>query len=935
MKRIGFLICLMLATVAAHATVTSQTISVTYTCTGSTGPYAFTFSASAPAAITVAEGGGLLPTNAYTVTAVNNNLDNGGSVTLNSACTSGQLVITRVTPLTQTTVFTDNMPVPMKSFENGLDKLTEISQEQAIDLNALETLGCSPGNVLQSLNGPICVGLPVPSGGGAPQSQINVTAYGAKGDCVTDDQPAIQSALNVQGVSTPQITVYFPAPPGGCYLTSTLQMTGASMQGQAGAGFVGVPPAGVILKGKPSQDVLHIPDPTTVGSVAPKPGWAIQDMVIEPDASVDASASFPHRWPGKWDQTCSITSSSHTLTCTKMEFSCADIGQNILIKGAGAAGADLSTTVATVTPCWHNVASSGQPTVTLTAAASTTVSNHYGYITPAGIALNRNIGNCGIGADNYDGNAADWVITGGNSSWAPRLWNVTFASANSVGGVFNNVCGMYLGATWNPYLFDVKNLTIWNMDFGIVQGMPDTNPASAPGIGQDVQKWDHGIILATYPWISINDGELTWTDFQLRANNGPQILKYNANNEPGPTGWKIQNPEFESAGTGSYGYRIEGEGGAGSGVMQIEGTELSAGKTAYLMTSNGRYHNSGGSMVIGGSNNWFDNVGTDSTIVSNVGVDNIVDGSYGSTSSTMFPTTEMTQTLNRGRQAFGTWTTDFLRNGTDPYFSDHDLMIWPQDLTDIYGYNFKVVPDIDSIVSGSYAVIPAGGYDLSYFNNMYMLQRTNNNRIYAGGTTPNLPAAPVQVQFSAKCPVITTFTAKVNSIGGGVTTLSTLPITTCSTSYQTFTMPVADFTSHSGEAFDLSLSDGDVDIAWIVPRPIGGVTFTGVTVPGAPAGSYVKADGTGYGYGWLYGYTASITGTSLSATCDSGTTTVTGAIGGEPVIAVRADGTDIGGAFNVRASVTSANTVTVYICGTGTPPDGVYNVAVWAHPPPP
>ena len=652
-------------------------------------------------------------------------------------------------------------------------------------------------------------------------SQINVMAppYNATGDCSTDDHDAIQAALNVQLTTSPQITVYFPAPPGGCYLTSTLQMTGASMQGQAGAGFVGVPPAGVILKGKPSQDVLHICDPNDT-CVGPKTGWAIRDMVIEPDASVDASSTFTHRWPGKWDSTCSITSSSYTLTCSKMEFSCADIGQNILIKGAGSAGSDLSTTIATVSPCWQNIASSGQPTVTLTAAASTTVSNHLGYLTPAGISVTQHIGNCGLGADNHDGNSSNWVVTGTNSSWAPQLWNVTFASVNSVGGVFNNVCGMYWGATWNPYLFDVKNLTIWNMDWGVVQGMPDTNPNSAPGVGQDYQKWDHGIILATYPWISINDGELTWIDFSFAQTMARKSLKLNANNEPGPTGWYIHNPEFESNGSGSYGYRIEGSGGAGSGVMQINGTELSAGKTAYLMTSNARYPNSGGDIVIGGSNNWFENVGTNSTIVSNVGMDNIVDASYGSTSSTMFPTTEMTQTLNRGRNAFGTWTTDFLRNGTDPYFSDHDLMIWPQDLTDIYGYNFKVVPDTDSIVSGNYAVIPAGGYDLSYFNNMYMLQRTNNNRIYAGGTTPNLPAGPVQVQFSAKCPVITTFTAKVNSIGGGVTTLSTLPITTCSTSFQTFTMPVADFTSHSGEAFDLSLSDGDVDIAWIAPLPV-------------------------------------------------------------------------------------------------------------------
>lgn len=139
MKRIGLIIGLMLAAVAAHATVTSQTTSVSFTCTGSTGPYPFTFSASAPAALTVTENGTLLSPTLYTVTAVNNNLDNGGSVTLNSACALGTLVLTRVTPLTQTSVFTDNMPVPMKTFENGLDKLTEIDQELWGDIALLYT----------------------------------------------------------------------------------------------------------------------------------------------------------------------------------------------------------------------------------------------------------------------------------------------------------------------------------------------------------------------------------------------------------------------------------------------------------------------------------------------------------------------------------------------------------------------------------------------------------------------------------------------------------------------------------------------------------------------------------------------------------------------------------------------------------------------------
>jgi hypothetical protein len=52
------------------------------------------------------------------------------------------------------------------------------------------------------------------------------------------------------------------------------------------------------------------------------------------------------------------------------------------------------------------------------------------------------------------------------------------------------------------------------------------------------------------------------------------------------------------------------------------------------------------------------------------------------------------------------------------------------------------------------------------------------------------------------------------------------------------------------------------------------------------------------------------------------------AIVGMPVIVSTIDGSDLGGTFNVRASVTSKDTVTVYICGTGQPPSKAYNVRV-------
>lgn len=80
--------------------------------------------------------------------------------------------------------------------------------------------------------------------------------------------------------------------------------------------------------------------------------------------------------------------------------------------------------------------------------------------------------------------------------------------------------------------------------------------------------------------------------------------------------------------------------------------------------------------------------------------------------------------------------------------------------------------------------------------------------------------------------------------------------------------------------------------------------------------------------GALASTTGTITGTALSGTCDSGTASVPGAIGGAPVTVSSTTGADVGAAFNVRASVTSAGTVTVFVCGTGTPASLAYNVTV-------
>jgi len=212
--------------------------------------------------------------------------------------------------------------------------------------------------------------------------------------------------------------------------------------------------------------------------------------------------------------------------------------------------------------------------------------------------------------------------------------------------------------------------------------------------------------------------------------------------------------------------------------------------------------------------------------------------------------TPQTQTLNRGRQAWGTLTPDFIRNGTAPYYSDHDLFFWPEDFANPSTI-YSVVADTNSW-TGNYVDIPSGG-DFYYFNTMYMLQRGtggNPNHILAG---QNIPAGPVVVSFSHKCPVLTSFDVTIKAIGVG-TTVGGPTTVSCSTSYQTDSI-MADFTSYSGQALDLVIGSGDVKIAWMAVMPYAPGAFT----PGTSA----------HGFSTLASGTVTV---SNAAACAAGTT---------------------------------------------------------------
>ena len=132
MRRLALLLMLVSLAGIAHATVPAVPYTVTYTCSGGFGPFAFTFPISAPTALQVNLNGVVLASTNYTIVPVNANFNNGGSVTLSGSypCNSGStLILTRVTPIDQTVQFYDNMPSLPMITGRSVDKLTEISQE--------------------------------------------------------------------------------------------------------------------------------------------------------------------------------------------------------------------------------------------------------------------------------------------------------------------------------------------------------------------------------------------------------------------------------------------------------------------------------------------------------------------------------------------------------------------------------------------------------------------------------------------------------------------------------------------------------------------------------------------------------------------------------------------------------------------------------------
>lgn len=678
---------------------------------------------------------------------------------------------------------------------------------------ALSTLGAAAllATTEQKFAGPITASI---------NSQINVMAppYLAKGDGITDDATAINAACTAAKIYSPPAVVYFPKP-SSKYLVSTLSACqGVSLLGQAPGLGNASGGAGVTIQGKPGKDILNALDPNTGTPSGGSGGgnWEISNIQFKLDDSLDASASFPHRWPGRWTQDGSITAGSAVLTSTKQQFTCSDVGVAVNVKGAGAAGADLITTITSLPSC-----NGVQTSATLATAASTNVSNGLVYVSIPGASATQTIGNCALSFDNYDGNHANWKYT--PSTGYPALFNDSFVTTS--GTSQNSSCAIYFQGQWSPYGIHADRVNIQRYAWAVVEGTTDTNPGQGAA-GNDYQKWSHMLIQATHPWVSYNGTDLTVEDWQLDSAYGPYIGQVSSATEVAAGNWRIHVPEFENN-TSGIGFVIKGNGhligdtmisaASGKGYVDASTTTCSGCLAHGALTMNG----SGnifqfGSNVDGLLNGGYINNGY-GNLVTGAQVPNPYKGRQPTRHVNLGSSAVNPGSSSREPGYVGSQTTDFLTNGTAqaPFYNQQDLLFYPQDY-DFNGFPFSIFSDSNSL-SGRYVAITssAGTQGFAHFN----LNAPNAGAAIIG---KQIPAQAVNIYDTAKCPAATSYTLQIVA---GATQVASAVIP-CTTTYTTHSIS-ADLSAYAGQALNLNWSvTGEVDDSWSAVVPVNLTTIS-------------------------------------------------------------------------------------------------------------
>jgi hypothetical protein len=686
------------------------------------------------------------------------------------------------------------------------------------------------------------------------QQTFPVTAYGAAGDCTTtgavsgctDNTLAIQAAINAAAAVGG--AVYLPtntalsSGPTVYYVAGTLSPKGVSLYGPPGGGGDSYYFAEVSVRGAPGKDVFATGDPAASGYVASPGGYIWKDFGIIVDDSVDASASFTHRKPGKTCSDVTLTNGSPTVTSTQCAFNQGDVGQNVSVTNGTNT---LTATIASVpmTSQFETNTATLSSNWTYTSQTDATM-----YVAIMGQSLAQRIGNCALAYD-------DTATVGSN--YGPLLAKFENLNIDSLSGVTgqNNDCAFFFqGSNGQPYATTWDNIFIhaeWGLTAVLSDGLPAADAPQMVAWG-DTNLWQNVFLEAQYPWVTYNGGLTRWEGGQIYAGTsgfGPQILDFSGL-ENGADHWIVNDLEFEGPTTGGS-WRLDGLSHTinGGNIAQNATTpaqwDAFSSKCELCSTAGGTVN------LTGGLNDLQFSASTSPSNINDTGFgnrcsitksDNPFDGQQPSIPQSC------SAVNSRQTDAF-THNADFVTNGDEqtPYNNQSDLWVWPQDMYSNAGQNLAphIVADSSS-ETGVYLQVPSGGWQISALNGSAQISVGQAN------TGPNLPAAKVHVCFRAKLlsggpGIYFILYANGTNVGQANPSLTS--------SYATYCFDV-DLTSYSGDTayFGMGASGTVAAVAWISVHPWsnaenvnGAVNATSFEVSGSPIATGNLADWTNSG----------------------------------------------------------------------------------------
>jgi Pectate lyase superfamily protein len=569
-----------------------------------------------------------------------------------------------------------------------------------------------------------------------------------------------------------------------------------------------------------------------------------------------ASPGFPHRSPGRWVQDVSTNSGSSVYTSTRADFTCGDVGQWMRVVGAGASGADIIAKIPAQTWCsvQQNGATYYSTTVDLGVAnqAAATLTNAYGYVSVDNRGPFARIGNCAIAFDNFDGNSANYTMTGSKGNLYPTLKNVSMNTTSSVGR--NSSCGFYTSGVWSPYGIHSQHVNITRLDYGVIEATQDTNMSNSSHtgygtFGNDFQTWEHMFINTNSPLVIYNGCCGRISDIELTGSDGPAILSAGSGFETSAFQWNINITEMEkdyNVGTHISGSQMQLTNTILGTYSALDGTSITCRGCISQTPTNGQ-----ATLEVSGTQNEIHMMNQiDHVTVTTNGPGNRVYGTtaasstYGQRNVMLSPTSSE---ISMDRRA------DFLlTNPLTPFMNLGNLRLVPHDIKCHAGQVSAnpIVADATS-PTGYYLQVTSGqGCNEDQW---YPLQPTLAGLPVIGGVTPVLGAGKYQWVALVKCPSITSFTRSyyIKTLGGtNVAGPISLSSQACSTGYTTIRDTV-DLSSYGGGVnyvWAAYPTTGEIDIAWEGWRPFAddynGYTPESTANKGQPNG-YASLDGSG------------------------------------------------------------------------------------------